>query len=76
MRQQLDSFNEFVNSSMQEIVDENKDVIVRPRSQVGISVPDCRSQAASRLHFISRAGWGSASSSPCLGTSCMCLRPP
>ena len=34
VRQQLDSFNEFVNSSMQEIVDENKDIIVRPRSQV------------------------------------------
>ena len=33
MRQQLDSFNEFINSAMQEIVDEHADVIVRPRSQ-------------------------------------------
>lgn len=33
MRQQLDSFNEFISSSMQEIVDENADIIVRPRSQ-------------------------------------------
>ncbi|KAK9805346.1 hypothetical protein WJX73_004503 [Symbiochloris irregularis] len=33
VRQQLDSFNEFISSSMQEIVDENADIIVRPRSQ-------------------------------------------
>ena len=35
VRQQLDSFNEFVNSNMQEIVDEHGEIIVKPESQVG-----------------------------------------
>jgi DNA-directed RNA polymerase II subunit RPB2 len=33
VRQQLDSFNEFVNSNMQEIVDEGGEFRVRPESQ-------------------------------------------
>lgn len=33
VRQQLDSFNDFINSSMQEIVDEQSEVVLRPRSQ-------------------------------------------
>lgn len=33
VRQQLDSFNEFINTSMQEIVDENAEITVKPQSQ-------------------------------------------
>eukprot|EP00884_Botryococcus_braunii_P011399 jgi/Botrbrau1/2025/Bobra.0047s0009.1 len=33
VRQQLDSFNEFINTSMQEIVDEHSDIIIKPESQ-------------------------------------------
>ena len=33
MRQQLDSFNEFINTVMQEIVDEHGAIIVKPESQ-------------------------------------------
>lgn len=33
VRQQLDSFNEFINSNMQEIVDEYGQLIVKPESQ-------------------------------------------
>ena len=33
MRQQLDSFNDFINTSLQEIVDEGKLITVRPQSQ-------------------------------------------
>ena len=33
VRQQLDSFNEFINSSMQEIVDENSEHVVTPQAQ-------------------------------------------
>lgn len=33
VRQQLDSFNEFVNSQMQEIVDESGQLIIKPESQ-------------------------------------------
>eukprot|EP00877_Chromochloris_zofingiensis_P007160 jgi/Chrzof1/2698/Cz11g25180.t1 len=33
VRQQLDSFNEFVSNTMQEIVDETSEIVVRPESQ-------------------------------------------
>ena len=33
VRQQLDSFNEFVNSQMQEIVDESGQLVIKPESQ-------------------------------------------
>ena len=33
VRQQLDSFNDFINSSLQEIVDESKLITVKPQSQ-------------------------------------------
>ncbi len=33
VRQQLDSFNEFINTSMQEIVDEHSDIVIKPESQ-------------------------------------------
>lgn len=33
MRQQLDSFNDFINTSLQEIVDENNLITVIPQSQ-------------------------------------------
>lgn len=33
VRQQLDSFNEFINTSMQEIVDEHSDITIKPESQ-------------------------------------------
>lgn len=33
VRQQLDSFNEFVNSQMQEIVDESGQLEIKPESQ-------------------------------------------
>eukprot|EP00890_Picochlorum_soloecismus_P003995 jgi/Picsp_1/4597/NSC_01967-R1_rna polymerase ii second largest subunit len=33
VRQQLDSFNEFINTSLQEIVDENSTVLVTPQNQ-------------------------------------------
>jgi len=33
VRQQLDSFNEFINSNMQEIVDENGTLVIKPESQ-------------------------------------------
>ncbi len=33
VRQQLDSFNEFINTTVQEIVDESSEIVVRPQSQ-------------------------------------------
>ena len=33
VRQQLDSFNDFINTSLQEIVDENKLIVITPQSQ-------------------------------------------
>lgn len=33
VRQQLDSFNEFVSNTMQEIIDETPEIVVRPESQ-------------------------------------------
>ncbi len=33
VRQQLDSFNEFVSNTMQEIIDESPEIIVKPESQ-------------------------------------------
>ena len=33
VRQQLDSFNEFINTSLQEIVDENASITVVPQNQ-------------------------------------------
>ena len=33
VRQQLDSFNEFINSNMQEIVDEHGTMVIKPESQ-------------------------------------------
>ena len=33
VRQQLDSFNEFINSNMQEIVDEHGTLVIKPESQ-------------------------------------------
>lgn len=33
MRQQLDSFNDFINTGLQEIVDENNSIIITPRNQ-------------------------------------------
>ncbi|XP_028055063.1 DNA-directed RNA polymerase II subunit RPB2-like isoform X2 [Camellia sinensis] len=33
VRQQLDSFNEFIQNTMQEIVDESADIEIRPESQ-------------------------------------------
>ncbi|PIA55356.1 hypothetical protein AQUCO_00800242v1 [Aquilegia coerulea] len=33
VRQQLDSFDEFIQNSMQEIVDESDDIVIRPESQ-------------------------------------------
>lgn len=33
VRQQLDSFDEFIQNSMQEIVDESADIEIRPESQ-------------------------------------------
>lgn len=42
MRQQLDSFNDFINTSLQEIVDESKLITVKPQSQhmPGMQVDD------------------------------------
>ncbi|KAL4423802.1 hypothetical protein ABPG75_001103 [Micractinium tetrahymenae] len=42
VRQQLDSFNDFINTSLQEIVDENKLITVKPQSQhmPGMQVDD------------------------------------
>lgn len=42
MRQQLDSFNDFINTSLQEIVDENKLISITPQSQhvPGMQVED------------------------------------
>lgn len=34
VRQQLESFDEFINSQMQEIVDENDEHVVTPQQQV------------------------------------------
>ena len=39
VRQQLESFDEFINSQMQEIVDENDEHIVTPQQQVGRCPP-------------------------------------
>lgn len=33
VRQQLDSFNDFINTSLQEIVDENNSIVITPRNQ-------------------------------------------
>lgn len=33
VRQQLDSFNEFVTNTMQEIIDESNEIVVRPEAQ-------------------------------------------
>jgi DNA-directed RNA polymerase II subunit RPB2 len=33
VRQQLDSFDEFIQNTMQEIVDESADIVIRPESQ-------------------------------------------
>lgn len=33
VRQQLDSFNEFVTNTIQEVVDESPEIIVRPNEQ-------------------------------------------
>lgn len=33
VRQQLDSFNEFVSNTMQEIIDETPEIVVKPESQ-------------------------------------------
>ncbi len=33
MRQQLDSFNEFVSNTMQEIIDEGAEISIRPENQ-------------------------------------------
>lgn len=35
VRQQLDSFNEFVSNTMQEIIDESPEIVVKPESQHG-----------------------------------------
>jgi DNA-directed RNA polymerase II subunit RPB2 len=42
VRQQLDSFNDFINTSLQEIVDENKLITVTPQHQhmPGMQVDD------------------------------------
>lgn len=42
VRQQLDSFNDFINTSLQEIVDENKLITIKPQSQhvPGVQVDD------------------------------------
>ena len=39
VRQQLDSFNEFINSNMQEIVDEHGTLVIKPESQHNPGVP-------------------------------------
>lgn len=33
VRQQLDSFNDFINTSLQEIVDENSTLVIMPQNQ-------------------------------------------
>ena len=33
VRQQLDSFNEFLNTTIQEIIDETPEIVVRPENQ-------------------------------------------
>ncbi|KAL6757113.1 RNA polymerase II second largest subunit [Haematococcus lacustris] len=38
VRQQLDSFNEFVTNTMQEIIDENNEIVIRPENQYNTGV--------------------------------------
>ncbi|BAS85480.1 Os03g0646800 [Oryza sativa Japonica Group] len=50
VRQQLDSFDEFIQNTMQEIVDESADIEIRPESQHN---PGRQAEFAETLHKIS-----------------------
>lgn len=49
VRQQLDSFNEFLNQTIQEIIDETPEIVIRPEDQ---HIPGMESSAEEREYII------------------------
>lgn len=52
VRQQLDSFNEFINSNMQEIVDEHGTLVIKPESQHNPGTQENIGSASSKIWSI------------------------
>lgn len=51
VRQQLDSFNEFVGNTIQEIVDETPEIVIKPEAQYVPGEPQHRYQGFSPRFF-------------------------
>ena len=51
VRQQLDSFNEFVSNTMQEIIDENNEIVVRPENQYNNPNAEMEEQKEYKIRF-------------------------
>ena len=62
VRQQLDSFNDFINTSLQEIVDENNLVTITPQNQhnPGMALDDEEQKEYQVGRRAAGAGWGLA----------------
>lgn len=51
MRQQLDSFNEFVSNTMQEIIDETPEILIKPESQHMPGSDESEEEIEWKIHF-------------------------
>nr|BAD44440.1 DNA-directed RNA polymerase II second largest chain [Arabidopsis thaliana] len=58
VRQQLDSFDEFIQNTMQEIVDESADIEIRPESQHNPGHQSDFAEVVSSFLFFSRVSMG------------------